>query len=422
MLSEQHGLYPRGFSSDTNWIWPLVPAKDLVTLNYGKALRESDRNSGDTPVYGTNGRCGWHDSSLTKGPGVILGRKGQGPLGVEWCDKDFWVIDTAYFVTANRSDLDLRYFYYLVNYIGLNHLKVGTSNPSLSRDTFDLQLLPFPPFETQKEIVRILATLDRKIDTLRKQNDTLEKIAQTLFKHWFVDFEFPFDFAQGKPSTDGKPYKSSGGAMVPSELGEIPAGWHFGDFDDFFNLFSGGTPKTSIPEYWDGDVKWLSGKDVTSHNKNFILHTEKQISELGLQKSAAKLLPQYTTVISARGTVGNYCLLSESMAISQSNFGVLAQKKEHIFFGHLLIGNLIDKLKREAYGSVFDTITTSNFKRLKILIPDLFTLTTLEKNAVNLFEKILVNSQQIQTLTNVRDTLLPKLMSGKLRVGDSQNE
>lgn len=231
MLSEQHGFYPRGFSSRIDWAWPLMPARELVTLNYGKALRETDRKAGDIPVYGTNGRCGWHNSSLTQGPGVILGRKGQGPLGVEWCETDFWVIDTAYFVTTNRSDLDLRYFYYLVKYIGLNHLKVGTSNPSLSRDTFDLQLLPFPPLDVQKEIVGILKALDRKIENLRKQNETLEQIAQTLFKHWFVDFEFP--------NEDGKPYKSSGGAMVRSDLGEIPVGWRVGKLGSFCSIKHG---------------------------------------------------------------------------------------------------------------------------------------------------------------------------------------
>ena len=121
-------------------------------------------------------------------------------------------------------------------------------------------------------------------------------------------------------------------------------------------------------------------------------------------------------VISARGTVGNYCILSEDMAISQSNFGIFSKKEEHVFFGHLLIVNLINELKREAYGSVFDTITTSNFKRLSILMPTLDVINGFEGIISELFEKILLNSKQIQTLAKARDTLLPKLMSGKLRI------
>jgi type I restriction enzyme S subunit len=314
-----------------------------------------------------------------------------------------------------------KYIYYLFQtYQFKGHIKsiaYGTSTqPNMQIESLLRFQFKLPPIEIQEQIVKIFSVLDLKIENLRRQNETLEEIAQTLFKHWFVDFEFPYDFAQGKPNADGKPYKSSGGEMVPSELGEIPAGWRVGTFDEFFDLFSGGTPKTSVGEYWNGDVKWLSGKDVTSHHKSFILDTEKTISAVGLDNSAAKLLPQHTMIISARGTVGNYCILSEKMAISQSNFGVLAKQKEHIFFGHLLISSLIDRLKREAYGSVFDTITTSNFRRLSILTPPLELVNEFEEIISKLFRKILLNSEKNQTLTKTRDVLLPKLMSGQIRI------
>src|SRR6266496_115435 len=142
--------YPRGFSPRADWRWPLVPARELVTLNYGRALKADARKSGEIPVYGTNGRCGWHNEALATGPGLILGRKGQGPLGVEWCETDFWVIDTAYFATPLRKDINLKYLYYLAKYVGLNHLKDGTSNPTLSRDSFGAQLFPFPSLPEQK--------------------------------------------------------------------------------------------------------------------------------------------------------------------------------------------------------------------------------------------------------------------------------
>src|SRR5258708_7927209 len=144
-VSQTAGIYPRGFAPDTSFAWPLVRANQLVSLNYGKALVEKHRNIGTIPVYGTNGQCGWHDRSLAEGPGIILGRKGMGNLGIEWSNGDYWVIDTAYYVSAKDPDLDLKFFYYLIKYIGLNHLKDGTSNPSLSRDTFYSQLLPKPP-------------------------------------------------------------------------------------------------------------------------------------------------------------------------------------------------------------------------------------------------------------------------------------
>lgn len=97
-VSTDAGIFPRGFSRNTKFAWPLVAASTVVELVYGEGLTEQHRRPGSIPVYGTNGRCGWHDTPLTKGPGVILGRKGMGHLGVEWCEKDFWVIDTAYYV------------------------------------------------------------------------------------------------------------------------------------------------------------------------------------------------------------------------------------------------------------------------------------------------------------------------------------
>ena len=164
---------PRGFLSADVIRWPLVPARDLFELKYGKSLVEENRRPGNIPVYGTNGRCGSHDEVLFPGPGVILGRKGQGPLGVEWCAGGYWVIDTAYSLVPLRSDIDLKYAYYLIKFVGLNHLKDGTSNPTLSRDTFGAQALPLPPLPEQRAIANILSTFDGKIELNGRMNETL---------------------------------------------------------------------------------------------------------------------------------------------------------------------------------------------------------------------------------------------------------
>ena len=137
--------HPRGLPPVESIHWPLVPAREIFKLTYGRALAARDRRPGSVPVYGTNGRCGTHDSALFDGPGVILGRKGQGPLGVEWSGGPYWVIDTAYTLTPLRQNVHLKFAYYLLKFIGLNHLKDGTSNPTLSRETFGAQALPLPP-------------------------------------------------------------------------------------------------------------------------------------------------------------------------------------------------------------------------------------------------------------------------------------
>lgn len=147
---------------DPNGVWPLERSSELFELRYGKALVEASREIGDVPVYGTNGRTGWHNEALFKGPGIVIGRKGMGNLGVEYTDRDYWVIDTAYSLRPRRG-MDLKFAYYMVNFVGLNHLKHGTSNPSLTREAFGDQYFPVPPAAEQQAIAEVLGALDDKI-------------------------------------------------------------------------------------------------------------------------------------------------------------------------------------------------------------------------------------------------------------------
>jgi len=146
------------------------------------------------------------------------------------------------------------------------------------------------------------------------------------------------------------------------------------------------------------------------------VRTEKSITEIGLQNSSAKLLPKFSIVISARGTVGKYCLLSEPMAYSQSNYGIKPKYNGCYFFTYLLVAYSVDELQAAAYGSVFDTITTSTFKGLKISLPESSVIMEFEEIIKPYFKKMFINQNQICILTTLRDTLLPKLMSGEVRI------
>ena len=182
------------------------------------------------------------------------------------------------------------------------------------------------------------------------------------------------------------------------------------------NLVGGGTPKTSIESYWFGNINWLSGGDIANNHKGYVVESIKQISESGLSNSSAKLLPANSTVISARGTVGKYCLLSKPMAFSQSNYGILPKFKNCYYFTYLLIAYSVNELQSAAYGSVFDTITTDTFKALNISLPEENVILNFERLISAYFDKIRLNTNQIHTLTKLRDTLLPKLMSNEVTV------
>lgn len=245
--------------------FPLVRVGDFATLNYGKGMTESTRRPGAVTVYGSNGPTGFHDEALVRGPGVILGRKGMGHLGVEWCDGDYWVIDTAYYLTVDSTRADLRTMYYLFRYIGLDHLKEGTSNPSLQRPAFYAQLVPLPPLSEQRAISSVLRALDDKIELNRRMNGTLETMAQALFKSWFVDFDPVRAKAKGR-QPEGMDAATA--ALLPdgfeeSELGEIPRGWTIAFLGDVVELAYGKPLKDDdrhggrIPVYGaNGRIGW----------------------------------------------------------------------------------------------------------------------------------------------------------------------
>jgi len=286
----------------------------------------------------------------------------------------------------NKDKCDLDFVFYTLKYFKkeLQQMGDGSVQDNINLGTFEQIKFPFPPVQEQIAIASILSSLDDKIDLLHRQNKTLEQLAETLFRQWFVE--------------------------------EAEESWEEKSLYDVIELIGGGTPKTEIKENWNGNIKWLSGGDIASNHKSFVMSVEKTITDLGLQNSSAKLLPKYSTVISARGTVGKYCLLSEPMVFSQSNYGIKPKYKDCFFFTYLLIAYSVEELQASAYGSVFDTITTNTFKGQKISCPNTNEILKFEEKIKPYFEKIYSNQTQIRTLTQTRDSLLPKLMSGEIRL------
>ena len=260
----------------------------------------------------------------------------------------------------------------------------GSSVPLINLSVLKSLLIPVPSKVERKGILDILTSLDDKIDLLHRQNKTLEAMAETLFRQWFVE--------------------------------EAEDGWEETTLYDAIELVGGGTPKTGVSEYWDGEINWLSGGDISSNHKNFVMASEKRISKNGLENSSANLLPKYSIVISARGTVGKYCILPEPMTFSQSNYGIMPKFKDCFFFTYALIAHYVDELLSAAYGSVFDTITTNTFKETKLTLPSEKRIREIENGISPYFLKMLNNQTQIQTLTQLRDMLLPKLMSGEVKM------
>ena len=308
---------------------------------------------------------------------------------------------TEFLVFIGKDDLsDSDFVYYLsrTDYFRNNAIQLMTGTSGRQRvKTQGLKELEIsaPDLPTQRQIAIMLSSLDDKIELNLQMNQTLEKMAQAIFKEWFVDFNFPgFD-----------------GELVDG----LPKGWRMGSILEISKLLSGGTPKTKIDNYWNGSIKWIAAKDISSNNRKFIFETEKTITEEGIRNSAAKLLPKNTTIISARGTVGNICILSKEMAISQSNYG-LKSDNNFDYFTFLMAINMISMMKSYSYGTVFDTITTKTFNEMEIIIPPDNVIEEFEASVSFLFSRIKSSIKENMVLSQTRDTLLPKLMSGQIEI------
>jgi len=373
--------------------WKEFKLGALILLSYGKGLKVENRIFGKVPVYSSAGLSGYHNEPLTNSAGLIIGRKGT--IGkIFYSAQPFWCIDTAYYILPDDEKYNLKFLFYFLQTVGLEELNEDSAVPGLNRNTFYSLKVKFPPLSEQRAIASILSSLDDKIDLLHRQNKTLEQLAGTLFRQWF-------------PPTQ---------ELRRTGVEQADDSWEEKSLYDLMEIIGGGTPKTEVSEYWDGEINWMTGKDITANHKQFILSAEKNITSEGLKNSSTKLLPKFASVVSARGTVGKICLLSRPMAFSQTNYGILPKIKDCFFFTFLLLSYSIEELQSASYGSVFDTITTNTFKEHKVSIPKENEIIKFEKRVLSIFYKMNSNTIQIRALTKLRDTLLPKLMSGEVRV------
>ena len=209
----------------------------------------------------------------------------------------------------------------------------GTRNALTKRmiESFDV----FAPrdINEQRAIAHILGTLDDKIELNRRMSETLEAMARALFKSWFVDFEPVRAKAEGRDPGLPQPLADLFPArLVDSELGEIPEGWGRARFADTIEIVGGGTPKTSVAEYWDGEIPWFSVVDAPTGSEVWVVDTEKKVTRAGVENSSTRVLPVGTTIISARGTVGRIALVGVPMAMNQSCYGLRGRTGTRGFF------------------------------------------------------------------------------------------
>ena len=303
----------------------------------------------------------------------------------------------------NFKGLDSQFlFYWIGSPQGKAELQKCTIGSSQSAFTIVLLKgieIALPPMPVQQRIATILSAYDELIENSLRRIKILEAMARGLYREWFVHFRFP---------------GHENHLRVASALGEIPRGWEVVAFTDLADVLSGGTPKTDMPEYWNGDIPFFTPKDAPSCF--YVEDAERHVTELGLSKCASALYETDTVFITARGTVGKVAMPSVPMAMSQSCYALRGKHGCTQRFLFLMTVQQVDYLKTNTGGATFDTIVVDTFRRMKVVKPPFDLIANFSAKVGALLEQVKVLQRQVRNLRRTRDLLLPRLLSGQINV------
>ena len=301
-------------------------------------------------------------------------------------------------IPTEENDTD--FIYYLMTIVGkhLNFLsKTSTAVPIINKSTFADFEIEVPSLENQRRIAKILSSLDNKIEVNRRINDNLEQQAQALFKSWFVDFE-PF---RGQP-------------FVESELGMIPEGWRVGTLNDLGEIIGGSTPSKANRHYYtDKGIAWLTPKDLSIANFKFTAKGETDITQEGYNSCSTKLMPKGSVLFSSRAPIG-YITIAKNEICTNQGFKSVVPKIAGTAYIYYFLKASTKEIENKATGSTFKEASGALMKSLPAIIPPISILDSFENLMEPLFRKQEAMEDESRRLAELRDTLLPRLMSGEL--------
>ena len=362
---------------------------DEVTINFDKkriplSSAQREKRQGTFRYYGAQGVIDHVDDYIYDGTYLLIAEDGENLKSkkqniAQVVDGQFWVNNHAHIVQGNEQ-CDTRFLCYLINSMDLSGYVTGSAQPKLSQANLNAITLSLPTLVEQKRIVEYLYMLDQKIDVNRQINDNLQQQATALFSSLY-----------DRSNTEVR-------------------------FTDLIQILGGGTPKTGESTYWNGNIAFFTPKDVGTP---YTLITEKTISEEGLSHCNSRLYPVNTVFVTARGTVGKVGISGVPMAMNQSCYALVG-KETHQLLVYFYTLKAVDRLKHKASGAVFDAITTRDFESEQIMKLSDDDAKAFLCIAEPMFQKVLNNCIENLRLSTLRDSLLPKLMSGEIDVSAIQ--
>jgi len=400
--------------------WERKPLGAVADLCLGKML-DQNKNRGEPLPYLANVNVRWGEFELSdlrtmrfepkemdryglKFGDIVMCEGGEPGRCAIWKDQiPGMMIQKAIHRIRPKEFLDYRFLFY--SFLRLGNSRIfdqyftGATIKHLPGEKLAKVEVDIPPLPIQQRIAGILSAYDELIENSQRRIRILEALARALYREWFVHFRFP--------GHENHP-------RVASPLGEIPQGWETIAFTEIADVLSGGTPKTSTLEYWDGEIPFFTPRDAP--DCFYVEDADKHVTELGLSKCASQLYPPDTVFITARGTVGKVTLPSVPMAMNQSCYALRGKSGISQRFLFLMTLQQVEYLKTNTGGATFDTIVVDTFRRMQIAKPPHDLIAAFTRNVDAVFEQVNTLQRQIQNLRRTRDLLLPRLLSGQLAV------
>ena len=407
LVIDYRGKTPKKLGGDWSQVgYRALSAKNIKT---GRIVQEDAIRYLDSNLY-----TKWMKEKVNRGDILMTSEAPFGEL-LYWDSDEKIVLSQRLFCLRTNKKVDSKYLYY---YMTTNRFQkeldaraTGTTVRGLRQPQLLKCKIEYPPIKDQEAIANILSSMDEKIRVNNQINKTLENMAQAIFKQWFVDFEFP--------NEEGEPYKSSGGEMFESELGMIPKGWEVKKSSDIANVNIGKTPPRKEKECFTldpDDYKWISIKDL-GNSGAYIFDSSEYLTKESIEKYNVKVVPDNTVVLSFKLTIGRVSITCGQMTTNEAIAHFNLSNKSKITTEYLYL-----YLKGFDYGKLGNTSSIANavnskiIKSMPIIVPDNKTIKTFSEVMESVFSKIKYTIKQSDKLIEIRDSLLPKLMSGEIRV------
>jgi len=379
--------------------WEIFRLDKVLSIQYGKGLPERERVQGKYPVVGSNGIVGYHNQSLVRGPGIVVGRKGT--IGaITWVDSDFWPIDTTYYVQIEKNNIDLKWLFFELVHLNLPKLHLSDVVPGLKRELVYSLMIPLPLFLEQQKIAGILSTVDeatQKTDEVIAKTERLKKgLMQELLTKGIGHKEFK-----------------------NTKIGRIPKDWDVVKLEEVSKDFiSGGTPSTKEPKFWNGDIPWIRSVHITKYYIDYS-SVEQYVTKEGLENSAANIVPRNNLIVATRVGIGKSAINLIDVAINQDLTGIVLDKSkvDPVFIVWYLYSPKIIKLFESfSRGTTIKGVTQSSLRNLLTPLPPLEEQQKIAEILSTTDKKLELERNEKTRLEKIKQGLMDLLLTGKIRV------